>query len=106
MENVQKMIYVCSYHKAPIRNFLDLCCPAGKNTMAGNPFVPVRTIPVDVVPHTMHAQMVMLLERVDPATLPKAKNPIPRPLQRKTLRGRGRGLKSGLLMGRGRGEII
>ncbi|XP_049790460.1 tRNA (uracil-5-)-methyltransferase homolog A-like [Schistocerca nitens] len=103
MENVQKLIYVCSNHKAPIRNFLDLCCPAGKNGMTGHPFVPTRTIPVDVVPHTMHAQMAMLLERVDPATLPKAKHPIPRGV-RKPLRGRtGRGgLKVGM-MGRGRG---
>ncbi|XP_067001449.2 tRNA (uracil-5-)-methyltransferase homolog B isoform X2 [Anabrus simplex] len=96
LENVQKIIYVCSNHKAPIRNFLDLCCPAGKNSMTGNPFVPVKTIPVDVVPHTMHAQMVILLERVDPTKLPKAKNPPP--LVKKSMRGKG------LLRGKGRGR--
>ncbi|KAJ9595601.1 hypothetical protein L9F63_013197 [Diploptera punctata] len=100
MDNVQKLVYVCSNHKAPIRNFLDLCCPAGKSTMTGNPFVPVRTIPVDVAPHTMHSQMVILLERVDPSTLPKAKNPIPRSSSRKNARGK-RGVKGGNSRGRG-----
>ncbi|PSN45074.1 hypothetical protein C0J52_04012 [Blattella germanica] len=106
MDNVQKLVYVCSNHKAPIRNFLDLCCPAGKSTMTGNPFVPVRTIPVDVAPHTMHSQMVILLERVDPTKLPKAKNPLPRSSSRKNTRGRsGRGMKGGSGMGRGRGGM-
>ena len=103
MDNIQKLIYVCSNHKAPIRNFLDLCCPAGKSTMTGNPFVPVRTIPVDVAPHTMHSQMVILFERVDPTKLPKAKNPIPRNSSRKNTRGKsGRGVKGG---SRGRGSM-
>jgi len=74
--------------------------------MTGHPFVPVRTIPVDVAPHTMHSQMVILLERVDPSKLPKAKNPIPRNTPRKSTRGRtGRGMKGSNMMVRGRGTI-
>lgn len=106
MDSVQKLVYVCSNHKAPIRNFLDLCCPAGKSTMTGHPFVPVRTVPVDVAPHTMHSQMVILLERVDPSKLPRAKNPIPRSTSRKSTRGRtGRGMKGSNVMARGRGNV-
>ena len=70
--------------------------------MTGHPFVPVRTIPVDVAPYTMHSQMVILLERVDPSKLPKAKNPIPRSTSRKGTRGKsGRGMKRGGSRGRG-----
>ncbi|KDR06356.1 tRNA (uracil(54)-C(5))-methyltransferase homolog-B-like [Zootermopsis nevadensis] len=106
MDNVQKLVYVCSNHKAPIRNFLDLCCPEGKSTMTGHPFVPMRIIPVDVAPHTMHSQMVILLERVDPSKLPKAKNPVPRSASRKSTRGRtGRGMKGSNMMIRGHGSM-
>lgn len=106
MDSVQKLVYVCSNHKAPIRNFLDLCCPAGKSTMTGHPFVPIRIIPVDVAPHTMHSQMVILLERVDPSKLPKARNPVPRSTSRKSTRGRtGRGMKGSNVMVRGHGSI-
>lgn len=112
LDTVKKLVYVCSNHKAPIRNFLDLCCPAGRHAMSGHPFVPVRTVPVDVVPHTAHAQMVVLLERVDPATLPKATSPpsvtATASSGRKVIRGSGRGGKGALLgrggpRGRGRG---
>lgn len=74
--------------------------------MTGQPFVPVRTIPVDVAPHTMHSQMVILLERVDPSKLPKAKNPVPRSTPRKSSRGRtGRGMKGNNFMVRGHGTM-
>ncbi|GLH01792.1 tRNA (Uracil-5-)-methyltransferase-like protein A [Gryllus bimaculatus] len=102
LDTVQRLVYVCSNHKAPIRNFLDLCCPTGKHAMSGHPFVPVRTVPVDVVPHTAHAQMAVLLERVDPSTLPRAMAPLTS--SGRKMRGGGRGAKAGMSRGAGRGR--
>ncbi|XP_063226256.1 tRNA (uracil-5-)-methyltransferase homolog B-like [Bacillus rossius redtenbacheri] len=102
MENVQKMIYVCTDHKVPIRNFLDLCLPAGRSEMTGHPFIPTRVIPVDVAPFSMHCQMVILMERLDPSKCPASKNP-PRTAQKKVRERVGRGMK-GQSMVRGRGR--
>nr|CAD7442087.1 unnamed protein product [Timema bartmani] len=103
MENVQKMVYICSNHKSPIRNFLDLCFPAGKgnNNFSGHPFIPVKVVPVDVAPFSMHAQMVILLERMDTSKLPKESLDTFRGLSWGRGRGRGRGIRGRGIRGHG-----
>nr|CAD7196322.1 unnamed protein product [Timema douglasi] len=103
MENVQKMVYICSNHKSPIRNFLDLCFPAGKgnNNFSGHPFIPVKVVPVDVAPFSMHAQMVILLERMDTSKLPKESVDTFRGLGWGRGRGRGRGIRGRGIRGHG-----
>ncbi|XP_067404508.1 tRNA (uracil-5-)-methyltransferase homolog B [Emydura macquarii macquarii] len=62
---IRTLVYVsCKPEGEAMRNFLELCCPPdpGKK-LAGEPFTPVLAVPVDLFPHTMHCELVMLLTR-------------------------------------------
>lgn len=58
------MIYVSCNPDAARKNFFDLGRPESK-TLKGEPFVPVRAVPVDMFPHTKHCELVILFERFD-----------------------------------------
>ena len=45
---------------------MEFAAPAFFTKQPSKPFVPVRVIPVDLAPHTLHCCLVMLFERVDP----------------------------------------
>ncbi len=43
--------------------YLSSLCKGKTNTLKGEPFRPVRAIPVDLFPHTPHCELVIVLER-------------------------------------------
>lgn len=71
LEEANKLIYVCSNHKLPLKNLLDLATVESPMFADTNPFVPTRVIPIDVSPHTLRCELVILCERLDMKTLPK-----------------------------------
>uniref|UniRef100_A0A0L8G6Q6 tRNA (uracil(54)-C(5))-methyltransferase n=1 Tax=Octopus bimaculoides TaxID=37653 RepID=A0A0L8G6Q6_OCTBM len=40
----------------------NLCCPPNEK-LPGNPFSPTRAVPVDMFPHTVHCELVVVFER-------------------------------------------
>ncbi|XP_075220008.1 tRNA (uracil-5-)-methyltransferase homolog B-like [Lycorma delicatula] len=70
LEEASKLIYVCSNHKLPLKNLLDLATVESMFADT-NPFVPTKVIPIDVSPHTLRCELVILCERLDMKTLPK-----------------------------------
>uniref|UniRef100_A0A8C4Y4P9 tRNA (uracil(54)-C(5))-methyltransferase n=1 Tax=Gopherus evgoodei TaxID=1825980 RepID=A0A8C4Y4P9_9SAUR len=64
-EAIRTLIYVsCKPEGEAMRNFLEFCCPpdSGKK-LVGEPFSPLLAVPVDMFPHTMHCELVMLFTR-------------------------------------------
>ncbi|XP_042717487.2 tRNA (uracil-5-)-methyltransferase homolog B isoform X3 [Chrysemys picta bellii] len=64
-EAILTLIYVsCKPEGEAMRNFLEFCCPpdSGKK-LVGKPFAPLLAVPVDMFPHTIHCELVMLLTR-------------------------------------------
>ena len=60
---VRRIVYVsCNPKGSLIENGSALCGPQSK-AFKGQPFRPVRAIPVDLFPHTAHCEMVMVFER-------------------------------------------
>ena len=60
---VRRIVYVsCNPKGSLIENGSALCGPKSK-AFKGQPFRPVRAIPVDLFPHTAHCEMVMVFER-------------------------------------------
>ena len=50
-EHIKRLVYVSCDAKNAMKNFVDLSRPPSK-TMNGDPFLPVKVIPVDLFPHT------------------------------------------------------
>lgn len=59
-----RFIYVCSNHKLPLKNLLDFSSLTGFITDP-DPIIPVRIIPIDMTPHTLRSELVILCERFD-----------------------------------------
>ncbi|KAK3576133.1 hypothetical protein CHS0354_043100 [Potamilus streckersoni] len=59
---VNRLVYVACNANAALTNFLDLMRPVSKR-LKGNPFVPVKALPVDLFPHTKHCELLVLFER-------------------------------------------
>ncbi|KAF4524326.1 hypothetical protein B566_EDAN005384 [Ephemera danica] len=72
-QRIQRLVYMACSPSSVLHNFRDLARPASK-TLPGWPFLPVCAIPVDMFPHTPHVELVVLLERIDPSTLPASKS--------------------------------
>ncbi|KAL3272385.1 hypothetical protein HHI36_013862 [Cryptolaemus montrouzieri] len=64
VKKIKRLIYVSCNPEAAFKNFLDLGRPESK-TLQGEPFVPVKAVPVDMFPHTKHCELVILFERFD-----------------------------------------
>merc|ERR1719244_1084164 len=60
---INKLVYVSCDAKNAMKNFVDLSRPPSK-TAKGDPFLPVKVIPVDLFPHTKGFELVLLFERV------------------------------------------
>jgi len=60
---IQTLVYVACDAKNAMKNFVDLSRPASK-TAKGDPFLPVKIIPVDLFPHSKGFELVILFERV------------------------------------------
>lgn len=63
-----RFIYVCSNHKLPLKNLLDFSSLTGQPTDP-DPIIPVRIIPIDMTPHTLRSELVILCERFDLSSL-------------------------------------
>ncbi|XP_044760010.1 tRNA (uracil-5-)-methyltransferase homolog A [Coccinella septempunctata] len=64
VKKIKRLIYVSCNPEAARKNFFDLGRPESK-TLQGEPFVPVKAVPVDMFPHTKHCELVILFERFD-----------------------------------------
>lgn len=71
LKEADKVIYVCSNHKLPLKNLLDLATVEPGPFDNTNPFVPTRIIPIDMSPHTLRCELVILCERLDMKKIPK-----------------------------------
>lgn len=73
MKEVERIIYVCSNHKLPSKNIMDMAVLEGENKIfkGTSPFFPTRVIPVDISPHSLRCELAILLERLDLAKIPK-----------------------------------
>jgi len=60
---IKRLVYVSCDAKNAMKNFVDLSRPPSK-TAKGDPFLPVKVIPVDLFPHTRGFELVILFERV------------------------------------------
>lgn len=63
IRKIKKLIYLSCNSEAALRNFLDLGRPVSK-TLTGDPFMPIKAIPVDLFPHTKHCELIILFERI------------------------------------------
>nr|XP_061794090.1 tRNA (uracil-5-)-methyltransferase homolog B-like [Nerophis lumbriciformis] len=62
---IRRLIYVsCKPDGEAMRNFIELCCsPDPKKKLKGDAFSPSLAVPVDMFPHTVHCELVILFER-------------------------------------------
>jgi len=60
---IRKLVYVACDAKLAMKNFVQLSQPASKNS-AGDPFLPMKVVPVDLFPHGKQFELVVLFERV------------------------------------------
>lgn len=57
-----KLVYVSCNPRAATNNFVDLTRRMSRKTK-GEPYKPVKAIPLDLFPHTKHCEMIILFER-------------------------------------------
>jgi len=62
-EAIKRFVYVSCDAKNAMKNFVDIARPASK-TALGDPFMPIKVIPVDLFPHSRGFELVILFERV------------------------------------------
>merc|ERR1719510_885910 len=70
---VSKVVYVASDPQSAVKNFLDFARPPS-NSFKGEPFVPVKAVPVDLFPHTSNFCIIFLFLRVKMADLLSPEN--------------------------------
>uniref|UniRef100_UPI00398F5245 tRNA (uracil-5-)-methyltransferase homolog A isoform X3 n=1 Tax=Pristiophorus japonicus TaxID=55135 RepID=UPI00398F5245 len=63
-EHLKSLIYVACNARAAMNNFVDLC-RAPSHRVKGSPFRPVKAMAVDLFPHTMYYELLILFERVE-----------------------------------------
>jgi len=61
---LDKIVYVSCNRKTQVDDMIKLCRPKSKS-FQGRPFRPIISTVVDLFPHTAHAELVTLLNRVD-----------------------------------------
>ena len=71
--SVTKIVYIASDPYSSVKNFLDFARPPS-NSFKGEPFVPVRAIPIDLFPHTSNFCILFLFMRVKMADLLSPEN--------------------------------
>ncbi|KAM7385535.1 hypothetical protein PAMP_001616 [Pampus punctatissimus] len=62
---ISRLVYVsCKPDGEAMRNFRELCCaPDTQKKLTGRAFSPTLAVPVDMFPHTLHCELVLLFER-------------------------------------------
>ncbi len=60
---VKKIVLVLNDCQAALHSLVDLCRPSSK-AYKGEPFIPVKAIPIDTFPHTKNFTLVMLFVRL------------------------------------------
>merc|ERR1712117_50942 len=60
---IRKLVYISCDAKNAMKNFVDLA-RAPSQTAKGDPFLPMKIIPVDLFPHSRGFELVVLFERV------------------------------------------
>lgn len=64
-KKIQRLVFVACNFEASYKNIVHLAKTASKQTL-GFPFLPVKVIPVDLFPHTLHFEVIIYLERCAP----------------------------------------
>ncbi|KAJ8418214.1 hypothetical protein AAFF_G00139230 [Aldrovandia affinis] len=61
---IRRLVYVsCKPEGEAMRNFQELCCPTDRQKkLTGEPFIPTTAVPVDMFPHTLHCELVLVFE--------------------------------------------
>ncbi|CBZ56204.1 hypothetical protein NCLIV_066290 [Neospora caninum Liverpool] len=57
---IKRLVYISCNPASMVANCVKLCTPSPSNR---DPFVPVQAVPVDMFPHTLHCEAVLLLSR-------------------------------------------
>lgn len=62
---IRTLVFVsCKPHGETTRNIIELCCPPNSaKKLLGEPFVLRQAVPVDLFPHTLHCELVLLFTR-------------------------------------------
>ncbi|XP_064174393.1 tRNA (uracil-5-)-methyltransferase homolog B [Anguilla rostrata] len=65
LPSIRRLVYVsCKPEGEATRNFLELCCPADpQKKLTGEPFTMMAALPVDMFPHTLHCELLLLFQR-------------------------------------------
>jgi hypothetical protein len=71
MNKVRRLVLVTDMSKACFKSIAALCNPSQKDGL-GNPFFPVRAIPVDTMPNEEGYVLMVLMERIGLLSLPKS----------------------------------
>uniref|UniRef100_A0A1B6C9E3 tRNA (uracil(54)-C(5))-methyltransferase n=1 Tax=Clastoptera arizonana TaxID=38151 RepID=A0A1B6C9E3_9HEMI len=94
LKEADKVIYVCSNHKLPLKNLLNLATVEPGPFDNTDPFVPTRIIPIDMSPHTLRCELVILCERLDMTKIPEPTRQAPINDAKKDIRKRRRRMTS------------
>ena len=71
-KKIERLIFVACNFEASYKNLVHLAKPASKQT-PGFPFLPMKVVPVDLFPHTLHFEVIIYLERRAPTSdIPKS----------------------------------
>lgn len=62
-ERISTVIYVSCEPRFALHNFIDLIRPVSK-AYRGTPFVPVKAVPVDLFPHTLKCELILVFQRL------------------------------------------
>lgn len=73
IEKVRRLVLVTEMFKSRFNAILTLCNPARQKGM-GNPFFPMRAIPVDTMPNAKGYVLMILMQRIGLLCLPKTVN--------------------------------
>jgi len=71
MSKLRRLVLVTEMTKASLKSITALCNPSKEHGL-GNPFFPVRAVPVDSMPNENGYVLVILMERVGLGSLPKS----------------------------------
>ena len=66
MSCIKKLIFVsCKPEGDALRNFVHISLPfRPRDEILGEPYVPIKAIPIDLFPHTTHCELVFCFVRV------------------------------------------
>jgi len=71
ISKVRRLVLVTEMSKASLKSITALCNPSKEHGL-GNPFFPVRAIPVDTMPNENGYVLMILMERIGLRSLPKS----------------------------------